>query len=177
MRMTLGAVWRWKWHFRQRLACAFQEKFLVHGTVHGVAGGATLADGFMLEDKWPHLCGVALGADFFLGQQRRAPGASSAAFVRVVAIGAAHPAFEHRVVVGKIELAALIEVALEAGLRILTRVNDGVDAAAGLGMQAARPVAPFTTKVHGVGSPCHQARVGSRGEPPRDFLMARGAFL
>jgi hypothetical protein len=48
--------------FQTECLIPLHQHLLVHRTVHGVAGGATLANRLMLEDEWPALRNVALGA-------------------------------------------------------------------------------------------------------------------
>ena len=67
--------------------------------------------------------------------------------MRVVAISAAHLAFQHWMMVRQTELDFLIGVAGETGFRVLARIDDTAHpaAAAGGNVQAARPVAHLTT--------------------------------
>ena len=53
-----------------------------------VAGGATLADGFMFEHEWATLRDVAFAAGLLFCAQGRSPTNDCLALVRIVAIGA-----------------------------------------------------------------------------------------
>jgi hypothetical protein len=48
--------------FQAECLIPLHQHLLVHRAVDGVAGGATLANRLMLEDEWPALRNVALGA-------------------------------------------------------------------------------------------------------------------
>ena len=58
-----------------------------------------------------------------------------------MAIGAAHFAFEHRMVVRQLERRANFQVTLETSFRRLPRINNRVRRATAFDMQAARTVA------------------------------------
>src|SRR3989338_10497353 len=108
-----------------------------------VTARAPRAQGFMLEHKRPALVFMALEAglvDPF--ERRRGPGPHVFA-VRVVAVGAAHLAFENWVVVGQSELGFFIEMALKASAGIFLGIDDATHslAAAGFRVQAAGPMA------------------------------------
>ncbi len=86
---------------------------------------ATLAHSLMFKNEWSGLCSVALEARFVLAQESKTAAferllhISSAAFdrhsdVRVVTIGAAHFAFQHRMVVRQLETCPHLEMTLEA---------------------------------------------------------------
>ena len=108
---------------RLLLEMAFQTKALVSlgqqlgvdRPMDGVAGRATFSNRLVLEHKWSLLGGMAFGAHLGLRSQRRSSTFLGWTFVRIVAIAATDSAFQHRVMVGKAELAPLIEVALETG--------------------------------------------------------------
>src|SRR5512142_3249086 len=67
--------------------------------------------------------------------------------MRVVTIGAAHFAFQHRMMVRQFELRAHFEVTLERSFRRLPRIDDCTRPAASFDMQAPRPVAHFAAHV------------------------------
>ena len=92
------------------------EHLVVDRAVRVVAGGAAfLADRAVLIGVRTRLLGVAAEAGFGRGRQGGAAAADGVVLVRVMAVAAAHLAGEHRVAVRQAELAALVEVALEAG--------------------------------------------------------------
>ena len=75
--------------------------------------------------------------------------------VRVVAIGAAHFTFRHRVVMRQLELRAHFQVTLETGFGVFARINNmwiagSVASAARFHVQAARSMAIFAAQVNGL---------------------------
>lgn len=103
--------------FQAKGLVALGQQPLVNRAVRLMAGVATLAQGLVLEDKRPALHGVALETGFVCARQFGAAALDCGTFVRLVAIGTTHLAFQHRMVVRERELRTDIEVALEAGLR------------------------------------------------------------
>src|SRR5436190_22288734 len=81
-----------------------------------------------------------------------------------MAVSTAHLAFEHGMMIRQVELAALVQMALKAGLRRFTRVDDGVARAARLIVKTARTVAGLAARVLGVVSRRLQSRVGGRSK-------------
>ena len=65
--------------------------------------------------------------------------------MRIMALHAIHPPFNHRMMLRKIEQRMHIQVALETGSRILARVDNESAASTDLHMSAGRPVARFAT--------------------------------
>ena len=107
---------------------ALVQQALVDGAVGRMADGATLSQSFMLVDKWAALLCVTLEARFVLAQERKTAGfeflldvcrraLNRDAFVYLMTIGAAHLAFEHRMMMRQCERCANFEVTLEASLR------------------------------------------------------------
>ena len=93
--------------FYAKCGVTFVQQALVDGAVGRVANGATLPQRFMLVDKRAALLGVTLEAGLVFAQKRKTPrfeflldvGRSAFdcdAFVYLMTIGAAHLAFEHR---------------------------------------------------------------------------------
>jgi len=131
-----------------------RQHSLIHRTVRRVTSDTTFAHGVMLKYEWASLRSVTLETGFVARQE----GESAAlhfllkiciapfdriTLVRVVAIGATHLAFQHRVMMRQLEAGSHFQVTLEAGLRIFQRVNDVAPAAAGFHMFATRYVARF----------------------------------
>lgn len=153
-----------------------------------MATDATFADGFVFENKRAALRGVTLEARVILAEQShassfealwkiRAASLDRVALVRVVAIGATHFPFQHRMVMRQLKRGAHFRVALEASGRRFSRIDDCAFLAAALDVQAAGAVTRFATNVLGVVSLSFQARVSGRPEITRDRFMAGGAFL
>lgn len=111
-------------------------------------------------------------------------------------IAATHLSLGHRVVAGQSKLAAHIGMTFETDRLFGThRVDHEASAKAvggrptggeairrfdlspGFGVQAARPVAGFATRVEGIGSFGNQTRVVSGGKIPIQLVVALLAFL
>lgn len=153
------------------------EHSRVHAAVRVVAGGAAFAHRLMLEHERPELLGVALGADFILPHEFRPAALDDRAFVRIVAVAATDLAFEDGMVRGQMEFSLLVQMALETRLGRFARINDGFGSAAGRDVEAAGPVAGFTSDVLGVVAGGLQMIMGRALEVARDVLMALRARL
>jgi hypothetical protein len=92
-------------------------------------------------------------------------------------IGAAHFAFEHRVMVWQFELRAHFEMTLETSFRRLPRIDDRMRRAATLDVQTARPMTRFAAHVLCVFSLRLQSRVRRGAEVAHDLFVAGGALL
>jgi len=75
-------------------------------------------------------------------------------------VAAAYLPGQHRVTVREVELAALVEVALETGIRRLLRVDDRARASARLDVQAAGTVAVLAARIQGSRAVGDQAGMG-----------------
>ena len=114
--------------FQAEIGVALREQFLIHRAMRRMAGDTTFANRFVFENEGPALRGVALQTGSVRAQHgeaaalhglRHVGSASSdgVALVRVMAIGAAHLAFDHRMMVGQFERGADIRMTLETGRR------------------------------------------------------------
>jgi hypothetical protein len=114
--------------FDTKRSVALIQQALVDGAVRRMADDATLAQRFMLVDKRAALLRVTLKASLIFAQERKAAGFeflldicrrafNRDAFVYLMTIGAAHLAFEHRMMMRQCERCANFEVTLEASLR------------------------------------------------------------
>lgn len=151
------------------------EHLLVHRAVRVVTGGAIIAQGFVLEDVRPALGFVALQAGVIHGLQLRAATHDGVTLVRIMTVRTGH--FARRVRMRQREFAALVQVTLEAGVRVLRRIDDVVDAPTRLRVQAARAVAGFATDVLGVVSRGDQLGVGRVMETTGDGFVTLRAVL
>jgi len=116
--------------------------------------------------------------------------------VRVMAIGAAHLAFEHGMTMRQLKLRAHIQVTLETCFRRAPRIDDRVRGTAALHVQTARSVTRFASHVHGLlcfAARCFtafsaalvydfafcslQARMRGGAKIARDVFVTRGAFF
>ncbi len=142
----------------------------------------------MFVNKRAALLGVALKASFVSAQESKPAGfevllnVCRCAFdrdslVRVVTIGAAHFAFQHRMVVRQLECGTHFQVALETGLRIFPRIDDRMRRATALDVQTARPVAGLAAHVLCVFSFGHQSRMRRCFEVAHDLFVTGLAFL
>lgn len=163
--------------FEAESGIALGEELFVHGTVRLVADEAAFARGFVLVNERPPLLRVAAVTGFVVAHERSAAGDDRMALVRVMAIAAGHFAFDDGVGVRQIELAALVEVAVETGLGRFVRIDDGIACAAGLVVDTAGAMTGFTPHVHGVPARDLQFRVSRRRKIAADVFVAFGAAL
>ena len=152
---------------------ALGQHLLIDRAVRLVAGVATLPERFVLEHIRPPLHGVTLEAGVVSAHDVRAAALHRGAFVWIVASGAAHLAFDDRMMVRQAKLRAHILMALETGLRVFLRIHDLPDIAAALHVQAARPMTRFAADLL-LAIP-GQARMCRGMEVARDRVVARFA--
>ena len=114
--------------FHTKRRVAFIQQALVDGAVRRMADDATLAQRLVLVDKRAALLRVTLEAGLVFAQERKTAGFEFLlnicrrafdrdAFVHFMTIGAAHFAFEHRMMMRQCERCANFEVTLETSLR------------------------------------------------------------
>lgn len=102
-----------------------REHFTVHRTVRLMANGAAFMQRFMLENKSAGLLAMALRATFVdPGHRLPAVRFHDVHPMRVMALDAAHPAFENRMMLRKVKVGVHRQVTLETGLRLLSGIND-----------------------------------------------------
>ena len=153
-----------------------------------MAGNATLANRFVLKNKWPALGGMTFQAGAVCTQHSDAaalhllrhvgPAAfDGVALVRVMTIRAADFAFKHRMMMGQLERGFHFRVALETGFRRFSWIEDRVTRAARLVVQAARPVTRFAPDILSVRSLGFEPSVSRRPKIARDRFVARRAFF
>jgi hypothetical protein len=174
--------------FQAKRCVAFVEQSLVDRAVRRMADHTPLSHCLVLVNKRTALRGVALEAGFVAAQESKTSGferllnIGAAAFdrdslVRVVTIGTAHFAFQHRMMVGQLELCPHFQVTLETGLRIFPRIDDRVRRATGFNVQTARPVARFAAHVLRIFTFRHQPGVRCGAKIAHDRFVAGPAFL
>lgn len=123
---------------------ALVKKFLRERAVRRVAGDAAFAQRLVAEDVRLALLAMAVGAGLVQAREGEAAlGFVDVEAVGVVALGTMEFAFENLVVVRQAELCVGLDVAGEARLRRLARVDDELvpTLSAGLDVLAAWPVA------------------------------------
>ena len=155
-----------------QILISLHEHLVVYRAVRVVAGSATFANGFVLENERSTLRGVALHARILLDSQRSSAAFDYGPFVRIMAITARDFAILDRMMVRRFKLRFLVQVTLEARFRIAPWIYNRVAGAATFVVHASRTVARFTT---------HLLRIRSLGQQPRmiggvkilgDVLMA-----
>jgi hypothetical protein len=151
---------------------ALHKHLLIHRTVHRMARGAAFAHRFVLEHERSALRRVALGAALRFGSVREGTTMRGVAAMRIVAIAATDFAFEHRMVVRQVELAAFVEVTLETRLRRLAGIENRLARPARLVMQAAWSVARLAADLIGIGPGRLQPRMRGQMKIARDLLVA-----
>jgi len=160
-----------------QILIALRQHLGVHASVRLMAGGASFADGFMLENKGTSLRNVAFPARFTFEGQGGAATVNGVGLVRIVAIRTSDLAFEDGMMRSEMELAAFVEVALEACLWTFPGVHDRVAGATALRVNAARPMTRFATNLGRVRALRLQERVRGGLEIARDVIVALAAAL
>lgn len=156
---------------------ALQEHAWVDGAVRIVAHGAAFTQSLMLKHKRSTLGRMAAEADLIGVHQRGSTALLGAPLMRIMAIRAAHLAGKNRVRVRQIEFCANLQMALEAGLRLLARIQDRAISPAGGNVFASRTVARFAANVLGVLSMSLQPSVsGSRKIFGERFVAVSAGF-
>ena len=154
---------------------ALSKEFLVHRTMRLVTNEAAFAGGLVLVNERPSLLRMATEAGLVVAHERSAACDNRVALVRIMAITAGHLVVQHGMCVRQVELAALVEMAIETGLGRFVRIDDGVARAAGLVVDTAGAVTSFTTHVHCVFAGDFQFGVRGRGKIAANVFVAFGA--
>jgi len=143
-----------------------------------MACDTSLAKRLVLEYKRTALLGMALEADFVFAHHVCCTASFEyRSLVRVMAIGTAHFAFKHPVMIRKAELCPDFQMALEAGFRILARIDDCMRRSARLNVQASWTMAGLAPGVFGILTFGLQSRMFCRYEIARYFIMTVGTSL
>src|SRR6476646_1850386 len=93
--------------------------------MRSVANDASLAESFMLENEWPCLFAMTLRA--ILIEPGHGQPCRRLKYIRtmwVMALNTIHPVFQHRVMLWKIEFGMRLQMAVETGRRIFSRVDN-----------------------------------------------------
>jgi hypothetical protein len=138
-----------------KIIIALDEHLVGNRAVRLMTNDAAFTQGFVLVNDHARLFAMALCARFIQPRQPgccpRPKGRPMRGFenihpVRVVALDAVHPVFQHRMMVRQSELGMHMDMTTEAGLRFPARIdNEFSTSAPHLHMQAARSVAGFAT--------------------------------
>ena len=166
---------------------AFDKHFGIDRSVRLMTNGATLPKRFMLEGV--DFCLLAMALRTRLVEPRHgqtASGLHDVHAVRVMALNAIHFAFNHRMVLWKIELGVGLEMAIKTSGRIFARIMNQAPPTADRNVPAAGPVARFTaSQVAHVGAFVVESRVRAGRECAGNLDMTlqagfvadkRGAF-
>lgn len=130
--------------FEAEVVVAFSQHLRIDRAMDIVTGNATFTQRFVLEDVQFGLLTVTLGALGVDAPDECSLGRINFRTMRIVAGGATHPAFEHRVMVLQTEFRLFFQMALETGFGLFLRVHDELTAAAtGIHVQTARTMAGF----------------------------------
>lgn len=158
---------------------ALVKEFLREGTMRRVAGNAAFAQRLVPEDVRPGLLAVAVRARLVQAREREAAlGLVDVEAVRVVALATVEPAFEDLVTMWQPEFRVRLEVAREARLRRLARIDNELVAALStrLNVPAARPVAGLAAGLAGEARAVRvETPVRARGESAGVVRVAVGA--
>ena len=156
---------------------ALAEEFFVHRAVRFVADEAAFARCFVLVNERPALLRVATVTGLIVTHEGRAACDNRMALVRVMAIAAGHFVVQHGMRVGQVELASLVEVAIEADFGGTIRIDDGMARAAGLVVDAAGAVTGFAAHVHRVWTAHLEFGVSRSRKIARDVFVTFRARL
>ena len=154
------------------------QHFLIDRTVRNVTDDAAFAHCPVVKNERAGLAAMTLRAAFIVpGHGQSARRLENITAMRVVALHAVHVAFDDRMMVRQVEFRVDVEMALEAGRRILARVDDKLRTA-GFDVFAARSVAGFAAgpaghrRITGM-NPC----VRAGGKNANDVFVAIRAGL
>ena len=132
--------------FETEVVVALGQQLRVDRSVHAVTSCATLAQRFVLEHVGLGLLPVTLRALRIDARHKRTFGRVNIRAMRIVAGGAAHPSFRHRMMELQVKFRLLFEVALEAGFRLFLRIDNKLaPPAAGIHMQTPGAVTRFAS--------------------------------
>ena len=126
------------------------QQLFIDGTVGVMTNRAAFAQRLVLKDKWPCLRLVTVRTTLILPRHCQASlRFEDVSAVGIVAIHAIHIAFNHRMMLGQIEFSLRVEMALETGRRIFSRIDNEAGRASAPDMFAARTMAGFATTLPG----------------------------
>jgi len=166
------------WKIRLRMAAQTQilvpddQHLFMNGPVYLVAGGAPFAHGLVLPYERAALVFMAsktLLIDVFHRRCRPGPRIFP---MQIMAIRAAHLAFEHRVMIGKAEFHLFLHMAGETNFRVLAGIDNIIFAAGRVRVDTARAMAHFATLWRAISFFIGDARMGGQLEFMGLFFMA-----
>jgi hypothetical protein len=155
---------------KAKIRIGLHQHLAVDRAVRLMTGHTPFTQSLVLEDKTPRLFAMTTRA-LFVGASH---GQSTGGFhdigpVYVMALHAVHFAFAHGMMLREVELSVNLQVAVEASLRVLARVEDEpASPTTRRDMFAARAVTRLTARAAGqLGRLDMQPRVRTGGEDPR----------
>ena len=114
-----------------KIRIALDQQLPVHRAVRVVTNRAAFPQRLMLEDEWPGLFAMAFRAILVEPRHRQAAcGLYNVGTMGIMALHAIHAAFNDRMMLGKVEFGVGLEMTLEAGRWVFSRVDDELAAAA-----------------------------------------------
>jgi hypothetical protein len=157
-----------------QVGIACDQQLAVNGAVRIVTHRTAFAQRFVLEDKRPRLFAMTSGTVFVEPRHRKtARGFNNVAAMRVVALNAIHPALDHGMALGQVELSVRLQMALKTRGCIFSGIYDEFAAStARLDMFAAWSVTRFATGLPRQLRICNMdARVWACRKHPADVRM------
>ena len=161
--------------FEAEVRIGFDQQLAIHRAVRVMAHGAAFSHRFVLENKWPGLLAVTLGAVLVKPRHGQAAGwFENVAAVRIVALDAIHASFDNRMMLGQVKLGVGLQMTLKTSGRIFAGIDNELAASApGRDVFAARPVTGLASGLAGhFGVWKIEASVGANGEPTSNVGMA-----
>lgn len=130
-----------------KIRIGLREHFAIGRSVWIVANRAAFAHRFMFKHKWTRLFAMTLRAAFVQARHRKtARRTHDVATVRIVALNAIHPAFNHRMMLRQVELGVSFQMALKTGVRVFAGIDDELPTSSARGnMFAARSMTRFAS--------------------------------
>lgn len=145
-RLNLGMT------LQAKIRIARGQQFAIHGAVGLMTGSAAFTQGFVFEYEAPRLISVTFGAGLVDATVRQSTlGIECIPTVGIVTVHAVHFAFDDEVMVGQAKLRMGLQVTVEAGVGLLSRIHDEfVDSlSAARNMPATGPMTRFATGLAG----------------------------
>lgn len=117
--------------FEAKVPIVLDQQFSVHGTMRSVTHGAAFAQGFVFKHKRTRLLAMTGRAAFVETRHGESTGGfEDVAAVRIVTVHTIHPPLNDRMMMREMEFRVRLQVTLEAGRRVLARIDDELTPAA-----------------------------------------------
>ena len=157
-----------------KIIVRLEEQLAVNRSVRTMADRATLAHGFVLENKCARLFPMTFCAGLIQSRHRQSSGwFHDIASMWIMALHAAHPAFHEGMVLRQVELCMHLQMAIETNCRLLAGIHDELSPAGRLHMFTRGSMARFTAgKPRPLKIVLVKARVGAAGKKASDISVA-----